>query len=134
MSVMAGIERRISSGSRFEQLASYSRAVIDDRYIYISGTVGLDPETKVMPEDAGKQCANIFAIIEDVLKEQGATLADVVRSRVFITEMAFLQPVVTMLGDKFRDFPPTNTTLLCGIPAPGAKVEIEVTALRPDAA
>lgn len=129
---MAQIIRRTSSGSRFEQMASYSRAVVDDRYIYVSGTVGLDPSSKSMPEDPHAQACNIFAIIEGVLEQEGATLAHVVRSRVFVTDVAHLEAVVGVLGDKFRDCPPTNTTLICGIPAPGAKVEIEVTALRPD--
>lgn len=128
---MAAIEKRISSGSKFEELAAYSRAVVDDRHIHISGTVGLDPVDKSMPEDAEAQVRNIFAVIEGVLGGEGASLADVVRSRVFITDMAHLESVVRVLGEKFRDCPPTNTTLICGIPAPGAKVEIEVTALRP---
>lgn len=130
---MAKIEKRISSGSRFEELAAYSRAVVDDRHIHVSGTVGLDPVDKRMPEDAGAQCRNIFAIIEAVLDAEGASLADVVRSRVFLTDVAHLEAIVPVLGEKFRECPPTNTTLICGIPAPGAKVEIEVTALRPSA-
>ncbi|MFT4052885.1 MAG: Rid family hydrolase [Novosphingobium sp.] len=113
-------------------MAAYSRAVTDDRYIYVSGTVGLDPVSKIMPEDVEAQTRNIFAIVEDVLAREQATLVDVVRSRVFITDIAHLEGVVSVLGEKFRDCPPTNTTLICGIPAPGAKVEIEVTALRPD--
>lgn len=130
---MATIEKRISSGSRFEEMAAYSRAVVDDRHIHVSGTVGLDPVDKTMPEDAEAQARNIFRIIEQVLAGEGATLAHVFRSRVFITDVAHLDAVVRVLGEKFRDCPPTNTTLVCGIPAPGAKVEIEVTALRPDA-
>lgn len=130
---MAAIEKRISSGSKFEEMAAYSRAVVDDRHIHISGTVGLDPTDKSMPEDAEAQARNIFRIIEQVLDGEGATLADVVRSRVFITDVAHLDAAVRVLGEKFRDCPPTNTTLICGIPAPGAKVEIEVTALRPTA-
>lgn len=129
---MAAIEKRIGSGSKFEEIAAYSRAVVDDRYIYVSGTVGLDPLDKSMPEDAEAQARNIFQIIEQVLSGEGAALADVVRSRVFITDMVHLDAVVRVLGEKFRECPPTNTTLICGIPAPGAKVEIEVTALRPN--
>lgn len=130
---MAAIEKRISSGSKFEDMAAYSRAVVDDRHIHLSGTVGLDPVDKTMPEDAEAQARNIFHIIEQVLGGEGASLADVLRSRVFITDAAHLEAVVGVLGEKFRDCPPTNTTLICGIPAPGAKVEIEVTALRPGA-
>lgn len=128
---MATIEKRIGSGSKFEEMAAYSRAVVDDRHIHISGTVGLDPVDKTMPADTEAQARNIFAIIEGILADEGASLADVVRSRVFVTDMVHLDAVVRVLGEKFRDCRPTNTTLLCGIPAPGANVEIEVTALRP---
>lgn len=130
---MATIEKRIGSGSRFEEMAAYSRAVVDDRHIHISGTVGLDPIDKTMPEEAEAQARNIFRIVEQVLEEEGASLAEVIRSRIFITDVAHLDAVVRVLHEKFREFPPTNTTLICGIPAPGAKVEIEITALRPTA-
>ena len=128
---MPKIEKRISSGSRFEELAAYSRAVVDDRYIHVSGTVGADLVTQTIPEDAGEQARNIFAIIEPVLASEGAGLADVVRSRIFLTDAAHLPAILPVLAEKFGTCRPTNTTLVCGIPAPGAKVEMEVTALRP---
>jgi enamine deaminase RidA (YjgF/YER057c/UK114 family) len=124
------IEKRLSSGSKFETMAAYSRALVDDRYIYISGTVGLDPETKEMPEGAADQARNIFRIVEAVLAGEGVTLEQVVRSRVYLVDAADLGVVVPVLAEKFGDCPPPNTTLICGIPAPGARVEIEITALR----
>ena len=120
--------QRISSGSRFEDLAAYSRAVIDDDYIHVSGTVGGDPETGVMPEDAGDQARNIFRIVEPVLAGVGATLAQVVRTRVYLTNSGDLMAVAAVLREKFDANRPANTTLIVGIPAPGAKVEIEFTA------
>jgi enamine deaminase RidA (YjgF/YER057c/UK114 family) len=126
------IEKRLSSGSKFETMAAYSRALVDDRYIYISGTVGLDPETKEMPEGAADQARNIFRIVEAVLAGERVTLEQVVRSRVYLVDAADLEVVVPVLAEKFGDCPPTNTTLICGIPAPGARVEIEITALRFD--
>lgn len=130
---MRTIEKRITSGSAFEELVSYCRAVVDDRYIHISGTVGVDPVSKTIPDDAGEQTENIFNIIASVLEPEGATLNDVVRSRVYLTDVGHLNAVGAVLREKFRGHPPTNTTLICGIPAPGAKVEIEVTVLRPEA-
>lgn len=123
--------RKISSGSPFEALAGYSRAVVDDRYVHISGTVGLDPDTKTIPEDADDQARNIFRIIEQTLAEAGASLTDVVRCRVYLTNVVYLNDVVKVLGEKFAAIRPANTTLICQIPAPGAKVEIEVTARLP---
>lgn len=126
--------QRISSGSRFEELASYSRAVIDDLYIHISGTTGLDPSSGEMPEDVTTQTENIFHIVEDTLAQAGAGLENVTRCRIYLTAQAHLMEVVAVLGIKFKDFRPANTTLICQIPAPGAKVEIEVTARRPASA
>lgn len=123
--------KRISSGSPFEELASYSRAVIDDFYIYVSGTVGIDPVTKAMPKDITEQMNNIFSTVEQTLAEVQAGLADVTRCRVYVVDEADLPAVIKVLGDKFRDHRPANTTLLCRIPAPGAKVEIEITARLP---
>lgn len=122
--------KRISSGSKFEEMAAYSRAVIDDHYIHISGTVGLDPVSKTIPESAAAQMENIFAIIEPILTAEGASLADVVRCRLFLTDAAYLPELFDILRAKFEQHRPTNTTLICGIPAPGAKVELEVTARR----
>lgn len=119
---------RLSSGSRFETLAAYCRAVADDRYVHISGTVGADPETGAMPETVSEQVDNIFHIVGDVLARFDIGLDAVVRTRIFLTHIDDLMSVAEGLRARFSDCPPANTTLICGIPAPGAKVEIEVTA------
>ncbi len=122
---------RHSTGTRFEAAAAYSRAVADEAYIHVSGTVGVDPATGAMPEGVDAQLRNIFAIIEAALARWDARLADVVRSRVYLASADDLPPVAAALHAAFTGHPPANTTLICGIPAPGAKVEIEVTARRP---
>jgi enamine deaminase RidA (YjgF/YER057c/UK114 family) len=121
---------RYSTGTRFEEMAAYSRAVADDHVIHISGTVGGDPQTGVMPESVEEQLANIFRIIGGTLSHFGAGFADVTRTRVYIVSGDVLLPVAAALKAHFADHPPANTTLICGIPAPGAKVEIEVSARR----
>lgn len=123
---------RLSSGSRFETLAAYSRAVADDRYVHISGTVGTDPETGAIPEAVSEQVNNIFRIMGDVLAGFDIGLDAVVRTRVYLTDIEHLMVVAEGLRARFSDYPPTNTTLICGIPAPGAKVEIEMTARLAD--
>jgi enamine deaminase RidA (YjgF/YER057c/UK114 family) len=122
---------RYSTGTRFEALAGYSRAVADKDYVHISGTVGGDPETGEMPENVDDQLMNILAVIEQALAHFGATLEDVTRTRVYITSMDVLLPVAAALRARFGTHPPANTTLICGIPAAGAKVEIEAIARRP---
>lgn len=107
--------------------------MVEGDYIHVSGTVGADPETGEMPEDAGQQARNIFRIVKPVLEENGSGIDLVIRNRVFLTDIEHLQAVAEVLRENFADNPPANTTLLTGIPAPGAKVEIEITAKRRDA-
>jgi enamine deaminase RidA (YjgF/YER057c/UK114 family) len=61
--------RKITSGSRFEEIARYSRAVADGDWIIVSGTIGPDPETGDMPDSAGAQARNYFTTIETALEE-----------------------------------------------------------------
>jgi enamine deaminase RidA (YjgF/YER057c/UK114 family) len=124
------MKNRIFSGSPFEDIAGYSRAVIDGDWIFISGTVGTLQETGNIPESLEDQVAQIFAIITTTLGEAEAALADIVRCRVFVSDASYLDAVSRLLGSYFNDIRPANTTLIAGIPAPGAKVEIEVTARK----
>lgn len=122
---------RYSTNTRFETLAAYSRAVADEEFIYISGTVGTDSTTGEIPESVEAQLANIFEIIEAALGHFGAAFGHVVRTRVYISSPEVLTVVAGALRERFENHPPANTTLICQIPAPGAKVEVEVTARRP---
>lgn len=126
--------RRIASGSFFETLAAYSRAVVDDLYVHVSGTVGTDPVTGRMPADVVEQARNSIWTIREVLAQAGAGIDDIVRCRIFLVDAADLESVAAVLRETFADCPPANTTLINMIPAPGARIEIEVTARRPAAA
>ena len=103
---------RYSTGTRFETLAAYSRAVADDRYVHVSGTVGGDPETGEMPEDLDAQLRNIFAILEAALAHFGAGWTDVMRTRVYLTSADSLTRVAAALCAHFADHRPANTTLI----------------------
>lgn len=124
------MRRKISTGSRFEELAGYSRAVVDGDWVFISGTVGVDPATGKMPESASDQTRLIFDIIENVLADAQFSLEDVVTARIYLTDAAILNDVIAVVGEKFRTIRPTNTTIICQLPVPGAKLEIEVTARK----
>lgn len=123
------MKNRIFSGAPSEDFAGYAKAVIDGDRVYVSGTLGQD-DGGAMPEDVAAQTRNALASIGAALGQAGASLAHVVQCRVFITDSAWLRDVATVLGATFRDIRPTNTLLICQIPTPGAKVEIEVTASR----
>jgi enamine deaminase RidA (YjgF/YER057c/UK114 family) len=123
------MDNRIFSGSPFEELAGYSRAVIDGDWIFVSGTVGTLPGGEI-PESIEDQMSQIFSILEATLGSAGSRLEDVVRCRVYVTAAESIAAVARLLGQRFGHIRPANTTLITGIPAPGAKVEIEVTARR----
>ena len=75
----------IFSGSTFEELAGYSRAVVVGDHIYVSGTVGINFQTGKLPEDAAGQAEQALDTIEKALHQAQSGLHDVVRVRVFLT-------------------------------------------------
>jgi enamine deaminase RidA (YjgF/YER057c/UK114 family) len=124
---------RIESGTDTERLAAYSRAVVDSDWIFVSGTVGADPVSGEFPAGARGQAQLALGIIETALASAHATLADVVRCRVFIVAREDLPEVAEVLRQKFAAILPANTTVICQLPHPAARVEIEVTARVPGA-
>ena len=118
----------IGFGTRTEELAAYSRAVVDDDWIFVSGTVGFDPESGALPESAGDQAENAFRTISAALSRAGATFDDVVRTRVYLTRKQDVGAVAAVLKKHFDAIRPANTTVICELPVEGAFVEIEVTA------
>lgn len=124
------MKNRIFTGAPSETLAGYAKAVIVGTTIHVSGTTGRDPLTNLFPEDAGQQARNALTSIDAALREAGSSLADAVVSRVYVTDPEAAAVVSPVLGEVFADIRPTSTFLICQIPAPGAKVEIEITASR----
>lgn len=124
------MQNRIFSGAPSEDIAGYAKAVIAGSTIYVSGTLGQDPATGALPESAADQTRNALASIGAALTQAGASLADAVACRVYITDKSVLKDVATVLGETFREIRPTNTLLICQIPTDGARVEIELTAWR----
>lgn len=122
--------KRISSGSPFEALIGYSRAVVDGDMVYVSGTTGYDYSAMTMPEDAGEQAANALRTIGKALEEAGASLNDVVRVRYYLTDIDDYDVVVEAIGEVFADIRPAATMVLCDLIMPEMKIEIEVTARR----
>lgn len=126
---MSDPRRTISSGSKFEEMAGYSRAVIDGEWIFISGTAGYDFETNEISEDAEEQARQSLRTIQHTLDQAGASFADIVRVRVYLADRSDVMAVSKVLGEIFSDPRPTNTTIICGFAMPEMKVEIEMTAL-----
>lgn len=119
---------RISTGSPFEAVFGYSRAVIDGDMVYVSGTTGYDYAIMAMPQNAGEQAVNALKTIEKTLNDAGAVMADVVRVRYFLTSNADEDEIVRAVGPIFKDIRPAATMIICGLIRPEMKIEIEVTA------
>ncbi|WP_435170722.1 RidA family protein [Falsirhodobacter sp. 1013] len=119
--------KSIYSGSPFEKIAGYSRAVVDGEWVFISGTAGyVAGETD--PDDAMAQTEKAIAIIASVMEQAGGTLADIVSVRVFAARREDILPISKVLGQIFDDPRPTNTTVTCGFVNDEIKVEIEAVA------
>jgi enamine deaminase RidA (YjgF/YER057c/UK114 family) len=121
---------RITQGSTFEQQVGYSRAVVDGRWVFVSGTTGYDYSTMTISGDVVEQCRQALTNIDDALTRAGATAADVVRVRYLLTDRADFEPCWPLLRGYFSQAAPAATMMLVGLAEPEMRIEIEVTALR----
>ena len=124
------MRRLISSGSTFEAEAGYSRAVIDGEWVFVAGTTGFDYAAMTIAEDPAEQARQTFRNITAALAEAGASLADIVRVRYYMPDLADWPTIVPVLGEVFGTIRPAATALVCGLVDPRMKIEIEVTARR----
>jgi enamine deaminase RidA (YjgF/YER057c/UK114 family) len=127
------MRRLISSGSPFEAQAGYSRAVVDGEWIFVAGTTGFDYAQMTIAEDPAEQARQALRNIERALAEAGAKLADVVRVRYYLPDLADWPAIVPVLGEALAAIRPAATALVCGLVDPRMKIEIEVTARVPSA-
>jgi enamine deaminase RidA (YjgF/YER057c/UK114 family) len=123
--------QRVSSGSPFEPTIGFSRAVrVADR-VMVSGTGPVVPVGRC-PDDAGDQARRCFEIIAAALAEVGASLDDVVRTRMFITSAGDADAVGTVHGELLGHVRPAATmVVVAGFLDPAWKVEIEAEAVVP---
>ena len=100
--------RNISSGSKWEPLLGYSRAVVAGNTVYVSGTVGANADGTI-PEGAYAQTNRALEIIRDALAQAGADLTNVVRTRLFMANMGDFDAVAKAHGEVFGDIRPATT-------------------------
>jgi enamine deaminase RidA (YjgF/YER057c/UK114 family) len=124
------MRRRIYSGSPFEEIAGYARAVVDDGWVFVSGTTGYDFETGTISDEPAEQARQCFRNIADALDRAGSSLSDTVRVVIYIADRGDFDAIASVVGDHFRDIRPANTTVIAELVKPEMKVEIEVTARR----
>jgi enamine deaminase RidA (YjgF/YER057c/UK114 family) len=121
--------RNISSGSAFEPVMGYCRAVVVGDRVVVSGTAPSWPDGHVDP-DPEVQAARCLEIIDAALHEAGAELGDVVRTRVYLVDAADFDAVARAHGARFTDIRPANTTVVvAALLNPAWRVEIEAEAI-----
>jgi enamine deaminase RidA (YjgF/YER057c/UK114 family) len=106
---MATERQRISSGTVWEGLVGYSRAVRVDRFVYVAGTTATDDDGNVVgKDDPAAQTDFVIRKIERALREAGASLQDVVRTRIYVTNADDWEAVGRVHGRYFGDIRPAN--------------------------
>ncbi|WP_439880359.1 RidA family protein [Pontibacter sp. MBLB2868] len=122
--------RNISSGAVWEDTVGYSRAVRVGNTIEVSGTTATDGDETVGEGDAYDQTKHAISKIEKALKLAGASLSDVVRTRIFVTDISKWQEVGKAHGEFFGKIKPASTLLAVkALIKPELLVEIEATAV-----
>jgi enamine deaminase RidA (YjgF/YER057c/UK114 family) len=125
--------RLISSGSPFEPTIGFSRAVVVGDRVVVSGTAPVWPDGSC-PDDAEAQARRCFEIIGAALAEAGSSLADVVRTRMFLVSADDGEAVGRAHGAVFGDVRPAATmVVVAALLDPRWRVEIEAEAVRIDA-
>jgi enamine deaminase RidA (YjgF/YER057c/UK114 family) len=124
--------RRVSSGTRWEPIVGYSRAVAAGDFIFVSGCTSVAGAEFVHPGDAYAQTVQAIANVRTALDGLGSGLADVVRTRLFVTDISRWQEYGRAHGEAFADvLPATSMIQVSGLIDARMLVEVEAVACKP---
>ena len=123
--------QRVSTGTEWESQVGYSRAIRAGDTVRVAGTIATDDEGEVVaPGQPYEQTKHALGIVTDALDELDASAADVVATRMYVTDMAYMDDVGRAHGEVFGDVRPAATMVeVSGLAADGAVVEVEAEAI-----
>jgi len=122
---------RFGSDAPWEAVVGYSRVVVHGDMAWVSGTTATVDGAVVHPGDAGAQTRQVLATIEESLERAGFTLADVVRTRMYVTDISRWEEVGRAHGEVFGDIrPATSMVQVAALIDPAMLVEVEADAVR----
>jgi enamine deaminase RidA (YjgF/YER057c/UK114 family) len=120
----------ISSGSTFEHDIGYSRAVVDDEWVFVSGTTGFDYATMSIADTVAEQAEQCLQNIGAALTQAGASFRDVVRVTYVLPNGSEFPECWPVLRKYFGDVRPAAMMISAGLADPRMRIEIEVTARK----
>jgi enamine deaminase RidA (YjgF/YER057c/UK114 family) len=123
----------VSSGTEWESHVGYSRAVAVDGQVHVSGTTPVDDDGEVIGDDPYEQTTAALDIVEGALADAGASLSDVVRTRMYVTDIDDYEAVGRAHGEVFGDVRPASTMVeVSRLVDDDLCVVIEATAVVPE--
>jgi enamine deaminase RidA (YjgF/YER057c/UK114 family) len=125
------VERRLISGhSPYEPVVGFSRAVVVGPYVHVAGTAPIPADGSPPPDTPYEQARLCLEIIGGALARADATFADVVRTRIFLTDPSDYEEIARAHGEVFGEIRPASTAVVVRLLDPAWKVEIEAEARK----
>jgi 2-iminobutanoate/2-iminopropanoate deaminase len=124
------MKKIISTSGAPAAIGPYSQAVRCRGFIFCSGQIPLDPQSgQIVSDDVAAQTRRVLENVSGVLRAEGLALDDVLKTTIFLTDLANFQVVNEIYGSYFHTEPPARSTVQVSALPKGAKIEIEVIAL-----